>query len=92
MEVFVVDIGNVRVMELIKQRNELLAEQPDLESLQEYWDTSMKKAGNQNNRLVVANRILMDQFRLLKLNIDSLANSLTELNSYKTVDIDSELE
>lgn len=86
------DIGNKKVMELIKQRDALLAERPELENLQVYWDTNMKKAGNQNNRLVVANRILIGQFRLLKSNMDSLANSLTELNTYKAVDMMLEIE
>lgn len=75
------DIGNPRVMELIHRRNLLLLEHPELESLQDKIEDSLKRAGNQNNRLVTITKLMKEQFHILSTHTGELLTSLQTLLS-----------
>ena len=63
--------------------NKLLKEKPDLIPFQNYIDTELHKAGNQNNRLaVLSNMIYENKIKLLE-SVNNLKTTLLKLGDKK---------
>lgn len=54
-----------KILELIRQRDELLKQRPELQALQDEVDRRLAKAGNQNNRMVIIGQMMWDSFHQL---------------------------
>lgn len=75
------DIGNTKVMELLRQRDHLLTSNPDLCKMQAQYEYRMRNAGSDTNRLMLAKRFLKDQLEELQEAIKDLSSELVNFTN-----------
>ncbi len=81
----IISLHSPQLEKALKEREDFFAEQEGenlekLLKLQEMIDSELKKAGNQNNRLTIIHKLMMDSLKELNLNSKKLSESMASFS------------